>query len=281
MKEEVVRLFQLPGDKVDIVPNGIRTAGRTTGRSEEQSPGGRELLEEECERRAMDAKRSWFQPGDRVVLFIGRLVYEKGVQVLLEAMPSVLAQVPGAKLVVAGAGPMRQTLERRAAEMGLGDRVAFWGFIDDGTKAELYAAADLCVFPSLYEPFGIVALEAMASRTPLVVSDVGGLAEIVEHGTTGFKALPGHTESLAWHVTEQLLNGEAGRRMADRAHEQVRACYSPSAIAGEVQKLYDGLAPHASLRKITVPGAQRGGSPNRTGDTAKVISFAANSRLHS
>jgi len=281
MKEEVVRLFQLPGDKVDIVPNGIRTAGRTTGRSEEQPPGERELLEEEYERCATDAKRSWFQPGDRVVLFIGRLVYEKGVQVLLEAMPAVLAQVPGAKLVVAGAGPMRQKLEQRAAEMGLGDRVAFWGFIDDGTKAELYAAADLCVFPSLYEPFGIVALEAMASRTPLVVSDVGGLAEIVEHGTTGFKALPGHTESLAWHVTEQLLNGEAGRRMAERAYEQVRACYSPSAIAGEVQKLYDGIVPLASLQKITVPGAQRGGSPNRTGDTAKVISFAANSRLHS
>lgn len=281
MKEEVVRLFQLPEDKVDIVPNGIRTPGRATGGRREQQPEERLQFEEERECCNTDVKRSWFQPGDRVVVFIGRLVYEKGVQVLLEAMPSVLGQVPGTKLVIAGAGPMRETLERRAAEMGLGDRVAFWGFIDDETKAGLYAAADLCVFPSLYEPFGIVALEAMASGTPLVVSDVGGLAEIVEHGTTGFKALPGHTESLAWHMTELLLNGEAGKRMADRAYEQVRTCYSPSSIAGEVQKLYDRLAPTISFQIDKVSGGPRGGSLYQNDDIAKVISLAAISRLNS
>ncbi|WP_342773046.1 1,4-alpha-glucan branching protein domain-containing protein [Paenibacillus flagellatus] len=225
MKEEVVRLFQLPEDKVDVVPNGIRIA-------------------EAPDRLAFDgtsARRQWFADSDRIILYVGRLVYEKGVHVLLEAMPHIIARAPGARLVVAGAGPMRESLERRAAELGLGDRASFWGFVDDETKARLYAAADVCVFPSLYEPFGIVALEAMASRTPLVVSDVGGLAELVEHGVDGYRALPGHVESLAWHVTELLLAPESGGRMASRAYGKLRERYDPDAIAAEVQRQYDRL----------------------------------------
>lgn len=221
MKDEVIRLFQLPENKIDIVPNGIRL-------SEASEAEVGELAE---------LRSHWFQPEDRIILFVGRLVYEKGVQVLLEAMPYILAQVPGAKLVAAGAGPMRETLERRASELGLGDRVSFWGFVDDAVKKSLYALADVCVFPSLYEPFGIVALEAMAARKPLVVSDAGGLAEIISHGVDGFKALPGHVESLAWHVAELLQNG-AGERMAARAYEKLRSEYDPDSIALNVRDIY-------------------------------------------
>ncbi|MEF3306130.1 1,4-alpha-glucan branching protein domain-containing protein [Paenibacillus sp. GYB003] len=222
MKDEVVRLFGLPEAKVDVVPNGIRIPA-------EEEP----LMDDGAEARGGS--------NDRVVLFVGRLVYEKGVQVLLAAMPSVLARVPEARLVVVGAGPMRETLERQAAELGIGHRVSFPGFVDDGTKARLYRTADVCAFPSLYEPFGIVALEAMASRTPLVVSDTGGLAELVEHGHDGYKALPGHAESLAWHITEQLLDPARGREMADRAYGKLLADYAPAAIAERVRDIYDTL----------------------------------------
>lgn len=247
MKEEVVRLFQLPDDKVDIIPNGIRVPGRSgaDGRPErqdrtEQYGVGAGVL-------ASEARDGWFDSGDRIILFVGRLVYEKGVQVLLEAMPSVLARVPGARLVIAGAGPMRGMLERRAAESGAGHRISFWGFIDDETKSRLYEAADLCVFPSLYEPFGIVALEAMASRKPLVVSDTGGLADLVEHGSDGYKALPGHVESLAWHVTEMLSDPAAAAEMSARAYEKVLAEYDPAAIAEKVQASYDRLTGRTRL----------------------------------
>lgn len=239
MKEEIVRLFRLPDDKVDIIPNGIHVPGRN-------GANGRPEWQDRMDRYGTgavisDARNRWFDPGDRIILFVGRLVYEKGVQVLLDAMPSVLARVPGAKLVIAGAGPMRETLERRAAESGAGHRISFWGFIDDETKSRLYEAADLCVFPSLYEPFGIVALEAMASRKPLVVSDTGGLADLVEHGSDGYKALPGHVESLAWHVTELLSDPAAAAEMSARAYEKVLSKYDPAAIAEQVQAHYDRL----------------------------------------
>lgn len=240
MKEEVVRLFELPAEKVDVVPNAIRVPSQ-----------------EEC---VMPNLRETFREDDRIVLFVGRLVYEKGVQVLLSAMPAVLARVPGAKLVVVGAGPMRQTLERQAAELGLGDRAAFWGFVDDETKARLYRTADVCVFPSLYEPFGIVALEAMASRRPLVVSDTGGLAELVDHGSDGYKALPGHVESLAWHVTEQLLDPARGEAMAERAYDKLLAQFDPASVAERVRERYDLLLgrprPNATAGEVSVASAR-------------------------
>ncbi|GAA3402569.1 1,4-alpha-glucan branching protein domain-containing protein [Paenibacillus hodogayensis] len=255
MKEEVVRLFGLDGEKVDIVPNGIRTAAGPDRR--EANPESVERVEWEAGNAEPSfgganasehagsadswARSHWFAPHDRIMLFVGRLVYEKGVQVLLSAMPSILSRVPGARLVAVGAGPMREQLERQAAELGLGERASFWGFVDDETKARLYAAADLCVFPSLYEPFGIVALEAMAARRPLVVSDTGGLAELVEHGRDGFKALPGHVESLYWHITELLLDPAAGSEMAERAYAKLEEQYNPAKIADRVQSLYDSL----------------------------------------
>lgn len=249
MKEEVVRLFQLPEDKVDIIPNGIPIAGRNNDDGRSGRPD----------------RSEWFDPGDRVILYVGRLVYEKGVQVLIAAMPGVLARVPGARLVIVGAGPMRETLERQAAESGVSHRVACWGFIDDETKSRLYAAADLCVFPSLYEPFGIVALEAMASRKPLVVSDVGGLADIVEHGADGYKALPGHVESLAWHVSEQLLDPARAADMAARAYEKVLMQYDPAAIAEQVQAHYDRLTDRK--RPVPEPVSRTGafGEPVQSG----------------
>ncbi|RKN73016.1 1,4-alpha-glucan branching protein domain-containing protein [Paenibacillus ginsengarvi] len=229
MKEEVVRLFELPEDKIDIVPNGIRVPEQ----EEELAATGREP----------------FAASDRIVLYVGRLVYEKGVQVLLAAMPSVLAREPRAKLVVVGAGPMREQLERQAAELGLGDRASFWGFVEEETKKRLYATADVCVFPSLYEPFGIVALEAMAARRPLVVSDTGGLAELIEHGHDGYKALAGHVESLAWHVTEQLLDSARGTEMAERAYWKLKSEYASGSIAERVRERYAALAGWLSAKR--------------------------------
>ncbi|MBD0379869.1 1,4-alpha-glucan branching protein domain-containing protein [Paenibacillus sedimenti] len=218
MKDEVQRIFSLPHEKVAVYPNGIRIPSSNTG---------------------LVKRPDFLNEKDKVVFCIGRLVYEKGVQVLIDTMPNILSQVPEARLVIAGSGPMEQELRNRAAH--LGDRVWFTGFVDDAYRAQLYQAADICVIPSLYEPFGIVALEAMAHRKPLILSDTGGLAEIIRHGIDGYKALPGHVESLAWHITEMLLHPDQAAKMADTAFHTIQQQYQWSRIAKNIQQEYHKL----------------------------------------
>jgi 1,4-alpha-glucan branching enzyme len=136
---------------------------------------------------------------------------------------------------------MKQALQDLTARKELDAFVTFTGFIHDDERNLLLQMADVCVFPSLYEPFGIVALEAMQSGTPVVVSDTGGLAEIIDHGTDGYKALPGHVESLAWHVTEVLLHPEIAEGMAKNALNKVEQRYDWKSIAASTKKVYEGV----------------------------------------
>ena len=91
-----------------------------------------------------------------IVLYVGRHVYEKGIDLLLSAAPKVLQYRPQAKFIICGKGPLHDELKRQAWELGLGDKALFPGFIDDRTRNSLYRLADAAVFPSRYEPFGIV-----------------------------------------------------------------------------------------------------------------------------
>lgn len=164
-------------------------------------------------------------------------------------MPGILSHVPQAKLIIAGSGPMEHELRTLAAH--LGDRVSFTGFVDDNYRVQLYQSANVCVIPSLYEPFGIVALEAMASRRPLVLSDTGGLAEIIRHGVDGYKALPGHVNSLAWHITEMLLHPKLAAKMAESAYQLLQKNYQWSHIAAHIQEDYRKLTTHLSDVPVT------------------------------
>ncbi|WP_248929962.1 1,4-alpha-glucan branching protein domain-containing protein [Paenibacillus hamazuiensis] len=220
MRNEVQTIFQLPPDKVHVFPNAIDLA---------LPPG----------QFSPSSRRDWAADNEKIVFYVGRLVYEKGVQVLIDAMPFILSQVPGTRLIIAGSGPMEQEL--RAKAYHLGDRVTFAGFIVDATKRRLFEAADVCVFPSLYEPFGIVALEAMKHRRPVVVTDTGGLADIVQHGVDGYKALPGHAQSLAWHVSDILLQPQLGSRFADAAYRKLQEHYDGQRIAKNMKVVYDRL----------------------------------------
>ncbi|CAA9491501.1 MAG: Glycosyl transferase, group 1, partial [uncultured Solirubrobacteraceae bacterium] len=164
-------------------------------------------------------RRAAREDGERLVLLVGRLVYEKGFQVALDALPAVLAAVPGARFVVAGSGPYEEELRAQAERLGLLDRGAFLGWTGDAALAELYAAADVCAVPSLFEPFGLVALEAMAAGCPVVAADTGGLREVVPDGT-GLRVRPGDAGDLARALAEVLT--DPGRAVtlaaAARAH---------------------------------------------------------------
>ncbi|MFL1677444.1 1,4-alpha-glucan branching protein domain-containing protein [Paenibacillus dendritiformis] len=234
MQDEVERIFALPRCRISMIPNGVAMA-------EEDS--------EAPEAQARQMKRTASPPAHEseaygpMLFYVGRLVYEKGVHVLIDAMLQIRQAVPGAKLLIAGTGPMKQELAARIEARGLGGQVRLLGFVDDETRDAYIRAARVCVFPSLYEPFGIVALEAMRFGTPVVVSDTGGLAEIIRHGVDGYKALPGHVESLAWHVTDLLLHPEQASRMAAEAVRTVRRHYDWRAIAASTREVYEGVSP--------------------------------------
>ncbi len=225
MAEEVRSYFQVPSDKVDVVPNGV-----------DVTP-----FDELDQHDLAEFRLRWAKKGQPIVFSVGRLVQEKGAQVLVEAAPLVLAQVPSAKFIVAGTGSMGDYLKRRVWELGISDQVAIAGFVSDTDRDRLLKVADVAVFPSVYEPFGIVALEAMAAKCPVVVSQVGGLAEVVEPGVTGLAVRPGNVQSLAWGILETLQFPAAARARAKAAYRVVKENYNWDKIAEETIQVYERI----------------------------------------
>jgi glycosyltransferase involved in cell wall biosynthesis len=228
MRHELQRVFQLPDDKISIIPNGVDPRQFRAGGND-------------------PAVRNRFAaPDEKIVFFVGRLVQEKGVHLLLDAAPRVLAAVPRARFVIAGKGPELEHLRARARHLGIEQHVHFTGFIDDVTRNSIYHSSSLAVFPSLYEPFGIVALEAMAAGVPVVVSDTGGLSEIVQHGVDGLKCYTGNAASLADQMVSILSGSGLARKLAANAAAKIEAQFSWQEIARQTVKTYrDVLTSHA------------------------------------
>ncbi|MBU0493712.1 MAG: glycosyltransferase family 4 protein [Chloroflexi bacterium] len=223
MVDQVADIFEAPRDKLDMIPNGVDTRPF-------DALDGMDLTE-------FRARYAW--PDEHIVFMVGRMVLEKGQHLLIEAAPRILAAHPAAKFVVAGTGPMREALIARAHELGLDDKVSFPGFISDDDRNKLYKVASVAVFPSLYEPFGIVALEAMAARCPVVVSSVGGLTGVVTHHETGITVYPDSIDSLAWGVLNTLQHPDWSRARAEHAYHVVRDVFNWHAIAASTTAVYE------------------------------------------
>lgn len=243
MRDEVRSLFGLAADKVAVIPNGVDLP---TGDGNDRLPPRSAFAGEE----------------ERLLFHIGRIVPEKGAGILLETLPRLLMR-HNVKLVIAGSGPYRHELERRAAQLGVRDRVHFTGYITDEVARALYRYSDVTVVPSTYEPFGIVALEAMAEGAPLVVSDVGGLASIVQHGVNGLKALPGHVDSLAEQIDRLLGDTALARRLAEEGRRQVRERYSWDSVARSTLAVHtDVMDSHARsdwFPAVPIPAERQSG----------------------
>ncbi len=222
MRDEVRSALACPDDKMDVVFNGVDSTVY-------------DFPFPEDERVAFRAR--FAAPSERLVYFIGRMVHEKGAQVLVDAWPKVLSSVP-AKLVVAGGGA-RAHLEEQAARLGIANHVYFTGRISDEDRDRLYRVADLAVYPSLYEPFGIVALEAMAAGVPVVASDAGGLREVVVHDVTGTSTWAGDADSLAWGVVRALTDPQRSRRLAEAARARVLTEFHWMALAAQTKEVYE------------------------------------------
>jgi glycosyltransferase involved in cell wall biosynthesis len=146
-----------------------------------------------------------------------------------------------AKFVFVGNGYMRDQLSDLARQMGIAHKVMFTGFIDEETLRKLQRCADVSVVPSLFEPFGIVALEAMAAGSPVVVSDAGGLPEIVDHEVDGVKVYSGNPDSLSWGITKVLTDEGFASRLRANAHRKVQEKYNWNMIAQQTKKAYEAV----------------------------------------
>ena len=224
MRGHVADIFGIDERRVSVIPNGVDPA--------ELRPTG--------DLRALRA--SFAAPEERLVLLVGRLVYEKGFQLALDALPGVIEKVGGVRFLVAGSGTHEGELRSQAERLGLLDHGTFLGWIGDDVLHSLYSICDLCVVPSIYEPFGLVALEAMASGCPCIVADTGGLREVVPRGErVGLRFHGGDAEHLGVMIERLLVDDALRDRLVAEASEHVLR-FDWEEVAQRTAAIYDRFA---------------------------------------
>jgi len=251
MESELAGQFQLPPDKIRVIPNGIAPEEVETAlKAVREADQAVRPVDGDPDRRPASGRApgrptlrrdDFAQPGEDIVFFVGRLVREKGVDTLLDAFPAVLERRPATRLVIAGTGPHEGHLRGRVSSMGLDGRVHFAGYLDDRTRNLLYHWASMAVVPSYYEPFGLTALEAMAAGAPLVVSDTGGLGETVVHNETGVKVPPANPGELAGALLRLLSDSGLARRLAEKARATVIDRFAWSKVASDTERVYNEI----------------------------------------
>jgi glycogen(starch) synthase len=222
MEGELEHHFRVPSDKIAVIPNAIDIS-RYTRHIDQES-----------------VKRHYgIGPYDKMVLFVGRLVPQKGVEYLIKAAPRIIQQHSEARIFITGDGWSKNYLENLARSTGHADRIRFLGFVSDSQLVELTMSADALVIPSVYEPFGIVALEGMAAGVPVVAANVGGLSEIVERDRTGVSVYTKNPESIAWGVNKVLSDPGYSKWLIQNAKKKVEEVYSWQAVAKRTVEVYE------------------------------------------
>jgi glycosyltransferase involved in cell wall biosynthesis len=223
MRQEVGQILRCPWERISIVYNGIRP-------EKKQRPKDFDFWE---------FRRRFAADHEHIIYYVGRMTYEKGIFVLLNAAPKVLWDLGGnVKFIFIGGGNTDQ-LKQQAWDLGIWEKCFFTGFMSDEDLDKFQTIADCAVFPSLYEPFGIVALESFAARVPVVVSDAGGLAEVVRHTKTGIVTWKWDCNSLAWGILEVLKNSGYAKWLTDNAFEELSKRFNWSKLAVQTQAVYE------------------------------------------
>ncbi|MBE9118694.1 glycosyltransferase family 4 protein [Lusitaniella coriacea LEGE 07157] len=223
MQREVHQALQTPWDKIDVIFNGIRP-------EKKQLPPHFDRA---------NFRRRYANDSEKIVYYVGRMSYEKGVFVLLNAAPQVLREMGGhVKFAIVGGGNTDR-FKAQAWNLGIWDKCYFTGFMPEDELDKFQAVADCAVFPSLYEPFGIVALESFAARVPVVVSDTCGLPEVVQHTKTGIVTYTNNADSLAWGILEVLKNPGYARWLVDNAYEDLDRRFNWAKLAKQTEAVYE------------------------------------------
>lgn len=219
MESEVSRLFGVSTDSMTVVPNGINTQRWS-------SPAGSTLSRE---------------VGPTLV-YCGRLEWEKGVHTLLDAVARLRWEYPELRLVVAGEGSQREALVDQARRRRIATKVTFTGWLTEELLHEVMATADAVIVPSIYEPFGLVALEAAALNAPLVVARTGGLAEFAADDSTAVTFSPGVVADLVGAVRRILDDPQGAATRARRARQRLREHHAWPVLAEATVSVYQQAA---------------------------------------
>lgn len=224
MRSHVAKVFGVPAARITVIPNGI-------------DPRDLEPVVDDLA--ALRAR--YAAPDERLVLLVGRLVYEKGFHLALDALAPVIKRLGNVRFVVAGTGTAENELKRQARRLGLSRHGTFLGWVGDDMLHSLYRVADLCIVPSIYEPFGLVALEAMASGCLCVVADTGGLREVVPgDGTVGLRFPSRDSAALGAVVGKVLTDDLARARLIAEAREHVLG-FDWAEVARRTREVYAEL----------------------------------------
>jgi glycosyltransferase involved in cell wall biosynthesis len=220
LRDEITWMYEVPHWKISTIYNGV-------------NPKNYDGMIDPAEVK----RRYQIGPMDPTILFSGRLVYQKGADLLVEAIPAILKFYPHAKFVFAGDGEMRSHVEHRSRQLGVAHATRFLGFQGNGTLTNLYKACDAVCVPSRNEPFGIVLLEAWSCGKPVVSTINGGPAEFVWHEVNGLKVYANH-DSIAWGIGTLFNNFEWARWMGRNGRIAVEAAFSWDTIADQVLTVY-------------------------------------------
>ncbi|MGK7943831.1 MAG: glycosyltransferase family 4 protein [Microcystaceae cyanobacterium] len=222
MRQELQRAFHTPWDKMDVIYNGIRPEKKSQDQTFDY----------------LGFRRNFAEDDEKIVYYVGRMSHEKGIHVLLNAAPKVIWEMGGnTKFVIIGGGNTDH-LKRQAWNLGIWHKCYFTGFMSDENLNKFQTVADCAVFPSLYEPFGIVALESFAARVPVVVSDTGGLPEVVQHTITGIVAQSNNPDAFGWGILEILKHPDYVQWLVDNAYQSLKVRFNWFQLAQQTVKVY-------------------------------------------
>ncbi|WP_050180849.1 glycosyltransferase [Domibacillus robiginosus] len=213
MKEELRVYYEGAGKDIYVVPNGVEF--------EENVPS-----------------LTRFHSMEPFIFSIGRMVFEKGFQTFFEMNLKDLKK-ENIQFIIAGKGPLLENWRQEVKKRGLEDIIHFVGYVSDEERKALFQSCKAAVFPSLYEPFGIVALEAMAFRKPVIAAATGGLKSFVLHKQTGLLFEPGNAEDLSQKITAVLDQPGYANELGLNGHEMAKELYSWAHISAQTEKIYD------------------------------------------
>lgn len=229
MKDEVVKVLAIQSEKVTVLPNGIDEHF-----FHEIVPTYKILEDIQCEQRFL-------------IFSIGRIVSEKGFYTIIEVAPHLTFLYPNLLFIIAGKGPMLEQYRSIVKERGLEQHVMFYGYISEEEQRAFLQCCDVLLIPSLYEPFGIVALEGMLAKKPVVVSSVGGLREIITDGVNGFHIEAGCPYSLSHQLTYVIEEYEIACQIACKGYEDVLTYYNWDQIAKSTANVYENVVQHHKM----------------------------------
>jgi glycosyltransferase involved in cell wall biosynthesis len=233
MRDDLVR-HGWPESKISVVWNGVDPVRYNPEMSQKQHASG-------------IRKKHGIPTEGYLLLFLGRLTWVKGVRNLVQAMPTVLRTYPKAKLIILGKGEEQRDIMETAERLGIQKNVeSVFTFVSEDERISYYAAADACIFPSIYEPFGIVSLEAMAMAKPIVVGaqgTVGFREQVIPSGDyqTGVHVNGNNPIDIAWGINEILSDASRAKKWGEHGRERILKYFTWEKVAKQTSDIYTSL----------------------------------------